>query len=110
MAAGLAVGAALVDYGIGRGDLALMGAVTGVGVGALQAIVLARHLPGAIWWAVANPPAWAVAWLVTSGVISANVKDRWTNFGAGGALVFAVLTWCVLTYLLAEDEPGTRVT
>ena len=30
MAAGLALGAALVDYGIGRGDLMLMGAVTGL--------------------------------------------------------------------------------
>jgi hypothetical protein len=29
MAAGLTAGAALVDYGIGRGDLVLMGAVTG---------------------------------------------------------------------------------
>ena len=41
MAVGLAVGAALVDYGIDRGDLILMGAVTGVGVGGLQALVLA---------------------------------------------------------------------
>lgn len=48
MAVGLAAGAALVDYGIGRGDLALMGAVTGAGVGALQALVLARHLRGAV--------------------------------------------------------------
>ena len=43
MAAGLAAGAALVDYGISRGDLALMGAVTGLGVGGLQALVLARR-------------------------------------------------------------------
>ncbi len=39
MAAGLAAGAALVDYGIDRGDLLLMGAVTGLGVGGLQALV-----------------------------------------------------------------------
>jgi len=32
MAVGLTAGAALVDYGISRGDLVLMGAVTGVGV------------------------------------------------------------------------------
>jgi hypothetical protein len=31
MAVGLAAGAGLVDYGIGRGDLMLMGAVTGLG-------------------------------------------------------------------------------
>jgi len=42
MAVGLTAGAALVDYGISRGDLVLMGAVTGVGVGVLQALVLAR--------------------------------------------------------------------
>jgi hypothetical protein len=67
MAAGLTVGAAVVDYGIGRGELLLMGAVTALGVGALQALVLARSpVSGALWWAVANPPAWALGWLVTS--------------------------------------------
>jgi hypothetical protein len=40
MTVGLMAGAALVDYGIGRGDLALMGAVTGLGVGVFQALVL----------------------------------------------------------------------
>src|SRR5829696_394926 len=40
IAVGLTAGAALVDYGIGRGDLALMGAVTGLGVGVFQALVL----------------------------------------------------------------------
>ena len=110
MAVGLAAGAALVDYGIGRGDLALMGAVTGAGVGALQALVLARHLRGAVLWAAVNPPAWAIAWLVTSVVISTNVKDQWANFGAGGALVFALVTWCALTFLLTRTEPGPRVT
>ncbi len=66
MAVGLTAGAALVDYGISRGDLMLMGAVTGLGVGALQALVLARsRVSGALWWAVANPPAWALCWLVT---------------------------------------------
>ncbi|HEX5906232.1 MAG TPA: hypothetical protein VFY56_04375, partial [Propionibacteriaceae bacterium] len=61
MAAGLTAGAALVDYGISRGDLLLMGAITGLGVGALQALALARSgSPGAFWWAVANPPAWAL--------------------------------------------------
>ena len=39
LAAGLTAGAALVDYGIGREDIVLMGAVTGVGVGSLQALV-----------------------------------------------------------------------
>ena len=38
MSVGLAVGAALVDYGVDRADLMLMGAITGLGVGVLQAL------------------------------------------------------------------------
>jgi hypothetical protein len=52
----------LVNYGIGRGDLMLMGAVTGAVVGGLQSVVLARRgIAGALWWVVVNPPAWALA-------------------------------------------------
>lgn len=109
-AAGLTAGTAIVDYGIGRGDIVLMGAVTGVGVGVLQALVLARHrVSGAFWWAVANPPAWAVGWLVTSYVISRNVKEQFTIFGASGAIVFGLLTWFVLAMLLQKTEPEAGV-
>jgi hypothetical protein len=99
MAAGLTAGAALVDYGISRGDLALMGAVTGLAVGGLQAVLLARRGPGALWWLVVNPPAWALAWFVTTFVITKNVKEQFAVFGASGALVFALLTWFVLALL-----------
>ena len=106
MAAGLTAGAALVDYGISRGDLLLMGAITGLGVGALQALVLSRSgVSGAFWWALASPPAWAFGWLVTSYVITRNVKDQFTNFGASGALVFGLLTWLLLTVLFRNTEP-----
>ena len=55
IAAGVIGGAALVDYGISREDLLLMGAITGLGVGALQALVLSRsRVSGAFWWALAN--------------------------------------------------------
>jgi len=100
MAVGLVAGAAVVDYGIGRGDLALMGAVTGLAVGTMQALVLARdRIPGAVWWAVANPPAWALGWVVTSYVISRNIDERFAIFGASGALVFGLLTWLLLARL-----------
>ena len=100
MAVGLVAGAALVDYGIGRGDLALMGAVTGLAVGTMQALVLARdRIPGAVWWAVVNPPAWALSWVVTSYVISRNIDERFAIFGASGALVYGLLTMLLLARL-----------
>jgi hypothetical protein len=112
LAVGLTAGAALVDYGIDRGDLALMGAVTGLGVGVLQALVLmqAGHRPSsAALWAVANPPAWALAWVVTSYVIARNIGERFAIFGASGCVVFGLLTWALLAYLFrnASDTRGT---
>ena len=108
MAIGLVAGAALVDYSIARGDLALMGAVNGVAVGAMQALVLARHrIPGALWWAVANPPAWALGWFVSSYVISANIDERFPIFGASGVLVFGLLTGFLLARLF-RAAPGVR--
>jgi hypothetical protein len=108
MAAGLTAGAALVDYGISRGDLALMGAVTGLAVGGLQAFLLARRGAGAFWWVVVNPPAWALAWFVTTFVITKNVKEQFAVFGASGALVFALLTWLVLTFLFRPSERAAQ--
>jgi hypothetical protein len=111
MAAGVTAGAAIVDYGISRGDVVVIGAVTGVGVGVLQALVLARHrISGALWWAVANPPLWGLAWLVTSYVISTNVEEQFTNFGASGALVFGLVTWVILAVLFRATEPEVRRT
>jgi len=109
MAVGLAAGADLVDYGIGRVDLALMGAVTGLGVGVMQGLVLARHrIPGAWWWMVANPPGWALGWFVSSYVIARNIAERWPVFGASGAVVFGLLTWLLLAMLLrGAPDRGT---
>ena len=108
MAVGLVAGAALVDYGIDRGDLALMGAVNGLGVGVMQAFVLTRHrIAGAFWWAVANPPAWALGWFASSYVISRNIAERFPIFGASGAIVYGVLTWLLLAVLF-RSAPEVR--
>jgi hypothetical protein len=61
-----------------------------------------------VWWAVANPPAWALGWFVTSYVITRNIAERFTNFGASGALVFALLTWLLLAVLFRGTEPEAR--
>jgi hypothetical protein len=87
-----------------------MGAVTGVGVGVLQALVLARHrIPGAFWWAVANPLAWALGWYVSSYVIARNIDERFPIFGASGAVAFGLLTWLLLAVLL-RTAPQIRET
>lgn len=110
VAAGLTVGAALVDYGVERGDLAVMGAVTGAAVGTVQALVLARRaVPGAIFWAIANPPAWALGWVVSSYVISRNIDERFPIFGASGALIFGALTGILIFTLLRGPDARAAV-
>ena len=110
MSVGLAIGAALVDYGTDRGELMLMGAITGVAVGVLQALVLARQgFSGAAWWAAANPPTWALAWLISSYVISANIDERFTNFGASGVILYALVTGLLLTaWMFRRTESEAR--
>lgn len=117
LAVGLTAGAALVDYGIGRPDLLLMGAVSGLCVGASQAVVLVRaghSMSDASLWAIVNPPAWALAWFVTSYVIARNIGERFPVFGASGCIVFGLLTWWVLATLLRRraseaEAQGTPV-
>ena len=108
MAVGLAVGAALVDYGIDRGEPRPHGCRdrrSGRRTAGGRARTAAD--PGAVWWAVANPPAWALGWLVTSYVITKNVEEQFTNFGASGTLLFALLTSLLLAVLLRRTEPNT---
>jgi hypothetical protein len=111
MAFGLAAGAAIVDYGIGRGSLVVMGAATGAVVGGLQAVLLVRAgIEGAAWWAAANPVAWALGWLATSYVITKNVEEQFTNFGAGGTLLFALVTGVLLAFMFGRTDPSARAT
>jgi hypothetical protein len=53
----------------------------------------------------ANPPAWALAWLITSYVISANIDERFTNFGASGVILYALVTGLLLALLFNEARP-----
>jgi hypothetical protein len=104
-AAGLAVGAALVGYETGPGDLAVQGAVTGLAIGALQALVLRRGGANGLWWALAMPPLWAVGWLATwAGRI--DVDQQFFNFGAYGAIAFTVLSGVLLVRLLRIPRSG----
>jgi len=42
---------------------------------------------------------------VTSYVISRNVKEQFTIFGASGAITFGLLTWLLLAGLFPDTEP-----
>jgi hypothetical protein len=94
---GLLAGAAIVDYGTSLGDLAAMGAVSGLVLGAAQGLTLAaqgrRDL--AIAWAAAMPALVAIGWSATT-VIGVSVEDQFTVFGALGAVVFTLLSGLVL--------------
>ena len=98
-AVGLAAGATLVGYGTGLQDLAIQGAITGLGVGILQALVLRQHLATWFWWAIATPPLWALGWIVTT-VAGVGVGQNFTNFGATGAIVVTILSGLLLVQLL----------
>jgi hypothetical protein len=98
-AVGLAAGAALVGYRTGPQDLAIQGAITGLGVGVLQALVLRQHVATWFWWAIAMPPLWALGWTVTTAA-GVGVNQQFTNFGATGAIVVTVLSGLLLVQVL----------
>jgi len=52
-----------------------------------------------------EPTGLALGWLVTSYVITRNVQDQFTNFGASGGVVFGLLTWLLLAMLFREPKP-----
>ena len=96
-AGGLAAGAALVGYETDLGALALMGLVSGAALGAAQGLVLARQGRRALAlpWAAAMPVLFALGWSAAT-VTGIGVDDQFTVFGAGGALVFTLLSGLLL--------------
>jgi hypothetical protein len=99
MAAGLALGIAVMGTGTGGQELALRGAITGAAVGLAQWLILREHAAGAGWWALAVPLAWALGWTVTRA-FGVDLSYGWAVFGSSGAIVFAALTGGVLMLLL----------
>jgi hypothetical protein len=102
-AIGLGVGAAAVDYGTSMGDLALQGAICGLGVGFAQAAVLhERFRAAAFLWAPALAAIWALGWTITSA-IGVDVERQYTVFGSSGAIVVTLITM-VLPFTLARAD------
>jgi hypothetical protein len=106
LAVGLGIGATVVDYGTSTSDLAVQGAICGLGVGVAQAMLL-RHRLGAVasLWAPALAAIWATGWIVTAG-IGVDVESQYTVFGSSGAIVVTLAT-TILPFLLARATDRT---
>lgn len=90
--AGVAAGAALVDYRTDLGSLVIQGAVGGAMVGIAQAAVLVTRLGAlALVWPLYLSGVFAVGWAVTTSA-GIDVDQQFTIFGSSGALVATLLT------------------
>lgn len=111
MGVGLLLGAAAVGYRTSLADLAVMGAITGLLLGAAQAAALPRRTRLRWAWAAAMPILWALGWTTTT-LGGIHVDEQFTVFGAYGALTFSALSGILLHYLLpyrvAADPPPTH--
>jgi hypothetical protein len=104
MGIGLAVGAGVVGYGTSLGELALMGAITGIPLGLAQAYLLRDRLANAWVWAAAMPLLWALGWTATT-VGGIDVDRQFAVFGFYGAITFMALSGVLLDRLRAATSP-----
>jgi hypothetical protein len=100
MSIGLGGGAWVVGYGTSLGELALMGAITGIPLGAAQAYLLRDRVANAWVWAAAMPLLWALGWTVTTAG-GIDVDRQFAVFGAYGAITFMALSGVLLDRLRA---------
>jgi hypothetical protein len=102
IAAGLAVGSAVVDYRTDITSLAVMGAFSGLGMGFAQGVTL-RNPARAIRWAGATAALWALGWVITTAG-GIDVDEQWVNFGLYGCLT---ATFVQSTFIGAFIPAGT---
>jgi uncharacterized membrane protein len=108
MGIGLAVGAWVVGYGTSLGELALMGAITGIPLGAAQAYLLRDRLANAWVWAAAMPLLWALGWTMST-FIGVDVDQQFAVFGASGAITFMALSGVLLDRLRAATPAASTL-
>ena len=97
-AVGLGLAYAIFGYGDTAGELAVFGAVSGLGIGVAQWWLLREFVNGSLAWIPATAAAWALGWTVTTR-IGVDPDDRWANPGLSGALTITVLLGAVLWML-----------
>src|SRR4051794_14181384 len=99
MGLGLLLGAAAVGYRTSLTDLAVMGAITGLLLGAAQAAALSSRVHHRWAWAAAMPVLWALGWTTTT-LGGIHVEEQFTVYGAYGAIPFPALSGLLLHFLL----------
>jgi hypothetical protein len=103
-AAGLGLGASLVNYHTNLAALVTQGAITGFATGSAQALVLLPRLGVLVMtWPPALAVIWAAGWAVTT-TAGIGVDDQFTVFGSSGALIVTALT-LVLPFALNRRNP-----
>jgi hypothetical protein len=113
-AVGLGVALAAVTAVIGlidtQTEAIILGAISGLALGAGQAALLMRVRVANAWmWFVASGVAWAVGWAVTSGVGVA-LAAGWPVYGISGALASQIITGVVLWKVLSRGEADAYAT
>ncbi len=108
MAVGVAAGAALVGYRTDRPSLAVLGAVTGLAVGAAQAGVTGGGRRGFVW-AASTAVLWSLGWSVTAAA-GIDVEQQYVVFGLSGALVAAFLQTVRVDALVPRAAAGAATT
>ena len=106
LAVGLALAFAIFGYGDSVGDLAVVGAVSGLGVGIAQWWLLRAFVGGSlVWlWVPASAVFWALGWTVTTA-IGVDPDQRWAVPGLSGSTTLTVLLGGVLWILARPGQP-----
>lgn len=99
MSAGLLLGSAAVAYRTTPADLAMMGAVNGLILGAAQALALPRQVHRRWVWAASTTVLWALGWTTTT-LAMVKVEQQFIVFGASGALVVTAIAGLLLQNLI----------
>ncbi|WP_241980234.1 hypothetical protein [Cryobacterium glaciale] len=99
MGIGLLLGSTAVNYRTTLAELALMGAITGLVLGAAQAVALPHRTRRRWLWTLGVGALWALGWTLTT-LAGVNVEAQFTNFGAIGAVTFTALSGLLLHVLL----------
>jgi hypothetical protein len=111
MSLGLFLGAATVSYRTSPAGLVLMGAITGLVLGAAQYLALPPTARRRWVWPAAMPALWAIGWTATT-LGGIDVAQQFTVFGAYGAVAFSALSGLLLLIVVplttTADDAGPR--